>query len=125
MIVLSHRGYWHAPAEKNTPEAFARSFSQGFGTETDIRDCGGRLLMSHDPPVGQEMTFTDFLELHRRHDPSLPLAINIKADGLQRLMAAALENYRPADWFAFDMSIPDTRGWLAAGMPVFVRHSDV
>ncbi len=125
MIVLSHRGYWLAPEEKNTPAAFERSFQQGFGTETDIRDATGRLVISHDPPRGREMTFDDFLALHHRHNANLPMAINVKADGLQGLVAAALERNRPADWFVFDMSIPDTRGWLQAGFPVFVRHSDL
>lgn len=35
MIILSHRGYWKETHEKNLPIAFERSFSLGFGTETD------------------------------------------------------------------------------------------
>ena len=34
MMILSHRGYWK---EKNLPIAFERSFSLGFGTETDYK----------------------------------------------------------------------------------------
>lgn len=125
MIVLSHRGYWLTSAEKNIAAAFERSFSQGFGTETDVRDCAGKLVISHDPPLGGEMPLDDFLSLHARHDPRLPLALNIKADGLQDLFMPIVARHHPADWFVFDMSIPDTRGWLARGAPVFVRQSDI
>lgn len=48
MIVLSHRGYWKNSLEKNKFVAFERSFSMGFGTETDIRDFNGELVISHD-----------------------------------------------------------------------------
>ena len=50
MIIISHRGYWIQPAEKNTEEAFSRSFERGMGTETDVRDHRGELVISHDMP---------------------------------------------------------------------------
>ena len=56
MIVLSHRGYWKTAVEKNTPTAFKRSFELGFGTETDVRDRNGELVISHDMPNGSEIT---------------------------------------------------------------------
>jgi hypothetical protein len=124
MIILSHRGYWRTPAEKNTTPAFARSFQLGFGTETDLRDLAGRLVISHDPPAlgvpGAEVLF----ELHRATDAPLPLALNVKADGLQGMIKAMLERFAPPDAFVFDMSIPDTRGYLKAGIPVFTRQSE-
>ena len=48
MIILSHRGYWKDVNEKNQQVSFERSFSLGFGTETDIRDYKGELVISHD-----------------------------------------------------------------------------
>ena len=125
MIALSHRGYWKTPDERNTLAAFERSFLKGFGTETDVRDNAGKLVISHDPPAGDEITFDEFLGLHRRFEMNLPLALNIKADGLQSLMARALAQYRPSNYFVFDMSIPDTAAWIRAEIPVFVRHSDI
>lgn len=125
MIVLSHRGFWLSPSERNTDTAFKRSFQQGFGTETDVRDSAGKLVVSHDPPSGAEFAFGDFLNTHGAYGGRLPLAINIKADGLQRLLTEALECYQPLDCFVFDMSIPDTNAWLRTGIPVFVRHSDI
>lgn len=41
MKIISHRGFWHNPSEKNTEMAFCRSFELGFGTETDVRDSLG------------------------------------------------------------------------------------
>ena len=125
MKILSHRGFWHSVAEKNTPDAFIRSFDEGFGTETDLRDLNGQLVIAHDPATDDAMTAADCLALHQNRDPSLPLALNIKADGLQKMVGALLEEFAPCDAFVFDMSIPDMLHWLNAGVPVFTRHSDI
>jgi len=123
MIVLSHRGYWLQAPEKNQPVAFERSFALGFGTETDVRDCQGRLLMSHDMPGGAEMELDAFLAcLDGR---KLPLAINIKADGLAVPLRKAMEARGVHDWFVFDMAVPDMRAHFQAGNPVFTRMSEV
>lgn len=122
MIVLSHRGYWKTADEKNTEVAFRRSFDLGFGTETDIRDLSGELVISHDPPKGGEITFARFLELVGGRD--LPLALNIKADGLAAKVAATMATTKLSKWFVFDMSIPDTIHQLKAGNPVFSRVSE-
>ena len=53
------------------------------------------------------------------------LAVNIKADGLQAPLARALAGLDGAQWFAFDMSVPDALGYVRAGLPTFTRHSDV
>jgi len=121
--ILSHRGYWRDASEKNSQIAFRRSFDLGFGTETDLRDCAGTLVISHDMPKGGEMTLDDFLALYG--DSNLPLALNIKADGMADMLCAALRRANVVNWFAFDMSIPDTRGYLRAGAPVFMRMSEV
>lgn len=121
MIIISHRGYWLESDEKNSSIAFERSFGLGFGTETDVRDCAGELVVSHNMPSGTEMTMAAFLSLPSARD--LPLAINIKADGLTDALCHVMQDV--ADWFVFDMSIPDTRAWLKAGAPVMMRMSEV
>lgn len=123
MIIMSHRGYWKAEAEKNQEVAFNRSFDLGYGTETDVRECGGLLLMSHDIPSGSEVTLDQFLSIVDGR--VLPLAINIKADGLADVLKMAFDDHPGLDWFVFDMSIPDTRAHFSAGNPVFVRMSEV
>lgn len=126
MRILSHRGYWQAPSEKNARVAFQRSFDLGFGTETDIRDLDGTLVIAHDPPARDAMTVEDFLSLHASVNAKLPLALNVKADGLQPMTAALLRRFDlAADAFVFDMSIPDMLGWLRAGVRVFTRLSDI
>ena len=46
MIILSHRGFWKTKDEKNTITSFKRSFDCGFGTETDLRDHDGEIVIS-------------------------------------------------------------------------------
>ena len=125
MRILSHRGFWLEPSEKNTPGAFARSFRSGFGTETDIRDLDGGLVIAHDPPQRGAMTAEDMLTLHGAIGPALPLAINVKADGLQAMTAALFDRFRLSEAFVFDMSIPDMLQWLKIGVPVYTRLSDI
>jgi len=125
MQIISHRGYWKKVDEKNTAIAFERSFALGFGTETDFRDRAGELVIAHDLPTAQSGTAEDFFRLLARHDPSLPLAINIKADGLQSLLKQALRRHGVENYFLFDMSVPDALYSLKVGLRVFTRHSDV
>lgn len=125
MKILSHRGYWHAAEEKNAKIAFERSFKLGFGTETDVRDLAGTLVISHDPPSGLDsLSLEKFLSWHSQYQSDLPLALNIKADGLAAPLNSLMKNRGPLDWFVFDMSIPDMRHHLAVGNPVFVRMSE-
>jgi len=124
MIILSHRGYWKTVEEKNTPEAFARSFELGFGTETDVRDCAGELVISHDPPRQNALSCADFFDLYRKFSGKLPLALNIKADGLQSLLSAQLERSGITDYFMFDMSVPDAWVCVQQGLRVFTRQSE-
>ena len=122
MIVLSHRGYWKEAGEKNAEAAFRRSFALGFGTETDVRDCAGRLVISHDPPAGGELGFGDMLDLLDGRD--LPLALNIKADGLAARVRGELAARNLLKAFVFDMSVPDTLQQLQHGNRVYVRLSE-
>lgn len=122
--VISHRGYWLQPEERNTELAFRRSFDLGFGTETDIRDHDGELVISHDPPRGAQMPLRTFLSLLAPiQTRRLRLALNIKADGLARKLAEEMRGC-PHPWFVFDMSLPDTREQLRAGNPTFARMSE-
>ena len=124
MDVLSHRGYWTAAPEKNTPAAFERSFSLGFGTETDVRDHDGRLVISHDMPGADALPFETYLDcLARKASRPLLQAINIKADGLAAALARTMKDCAHP-WFVFDMSLPDTLGQLRAGNPVYLRMSE-
>jgi len=124
MRILSHRGFWSEPAEKNTMLAFRRSFELGFGTETDIRDHAGRLVISHDMPNGSEPGLEEVLALMRETGCNGPLAVNIKADGLQAEVARILATHADIDYFVFDMSLPDTLGYARQKSPFYLRLSE-
>jgi glycerophosphoryl diester phosphodiesterase len=124
MIILSHRGYWKEALEKNQTIAFERSFSLGFGTETDIRDYKGELFISHDIADENCISVKEMLEIYNRYDYTLPLALNIKADGLQVKLKELLEEYKIENYFVFDMSVPDTFGYLKQNIKAFTRESE-
>jgi hypothetical protein len=123
MKYLSHRGLWRTNEQKNTKRSFLDSFENGFGVETDIRDCNGQLVISHDPPTGKEQSFESFLDL--LNGQTLPLALNIKADGLFKKLAKAFQTrVELADAFVFDMSIPDLIQYANHEVPFFTRLSE-
>jgi hypothetical protein len=122
--IISHRGYWKSPEEKNGRDAFERSFSMGFGTETDFRDYNRQIVISHDIADGSALSMKDFFEIYERYSNDFPLAINIKADGLQKLLKGALERLGIENYFVFDMSVPDTLGYIDSGIRFFSRQSE-
>lgn len=124
MQIISHRGYWKLPEEKNTSVAFKRSFSLGFGTETDFRDYLEDLVISHDIASNTSFKAIKFFEIFNQYNSALPLALNIKADGLQKKLKAILKQFNIANYFVFDMSIPDTIGYIDNNIPFFSRQSE-
>ena len=124
MIILSHRGYWKEINEKNEPISFERSFSLGFGTETDIRDYKGELVISHDMADKNCISVIEMFEIYNRYDNTLPLALNIKADGLQIKLKELLEEYKIENYFIFDMSVPDGLEYLKQNIKSFTRESE-
>lgn len=122
-MILAHRGYWKKEEEKNTKEAFKRAFDCGFGIETDLRDIKGEIVISHDMPKGNEMTFEEVLVL--LDGRNLPLALNIKADGMAFKIKKLLEKYNHTNYFTFDMSIPEMVVQHKMGLNVFTGISDI
>lgn len=122
-MILAHRGYWEKEEEKNTKEAFKRAFDCGFGVETDLRDIKGEIVISHDMPKGNEMTFEEVLAL--LDGRNLPLALNIKADGMAFKIKKLLEKYNHTNYFTFDMSIPEMVVQHKMGLNVFTGISDI
>lgn len=123
MQILSHRGFWLDAGEKNQPVAFHRSFDQHFGTETDVRDRLGELVIAHDMATKEDITLVDMLDILGNRN--LPMAMNIKADGLAIPLKQTMMQAGVQDWFVFDMAVPDMRSYLLADVPVFTRMSEV
>ena len=122
--IIAHRGYWLLESEKNTITAFKRAFEHGYGIETDFRDAHGRLVISHDLPCSGVIESEEFALLCRLYKDKGTMALNIKADGLQALIKTFIYKAKISNHFVFDMSVPDTRGYLALGIPVFTRMSE-
>jgi hypothetical protein len=123
--ILAHRGLWRTPDEKNSRSALGTALERGYGLETDVRDYGGRLVISHDPPTADALPLETLLDDYRRMGASGALALNIKSDGLAAPMVAALQSYEVANYFVFDMSVPDMLHYHRLGANAYSRHSDV
>jgi glycerophosphoryl diester phosphodiesterase len=124
MIVLAHRGFWNRPEEQNSLQSFERSFEHGFGVETDIRDRMGELVISHDMAREDSLSAVEFFELYSRIGRGVPLALNIKADGLQSALAELLQRFSVRNYFVFDASIPDSLKYVKMGLRFFTRQSE-
>lgn len=126
MKIVAHRGTWTQKQEQNTIAALQASVESGYGIEFDVRDYAGDLVISHDPPIERGITFKDLLDViaETAHEKSVPLAINVKSDGLASAIKALLDGYPALDGFVFDMSVPDMRHYLKLGIPTFARLSD-
>jgi len=126
MNILAHRGYWLKPEEKNSAIAFERALNFGFGIETDLRDAGGEIVISHDVPSGGEMKLQDFFGMCVSYPIGRPLALNIKSDGLRLVLKQNLEQrgIPESEYFVFDMSFPDGMSYIAAGLPAYTRISE-
>ena len=126
MKIVSHRGFWLSPEEMNSEAAFRRSFSKGFGTETDIRDHQGRLCISHDMPTKDPMPVEQLFDIFVKYDQTLPLFLNIKADGIGEALRKVLDEYSIKNYFAFDMSVPEMIYYKKKALLDFItRMSDV
>jgi hypothetical protein len=124
MEIISHRGLWKSEEEKNTIIAFENSFKNGFGTETDLRDYRGKLVISHDIADENCISANQFFEIYKSYSIKSTLALNIKSDGLQKKLFDLLKKYEIENYFVFDMSIPDTLGYLKHNLSFYTRQSE-
>ena len=124
MQIIAHRGFWLDPSEKNTSIAFTRALENGFGIETDFRDLNGKLVVSHDLPEDSMMTIDTFVNLYVANCGVGLMALNIKADGLQALVKKLVKDSGMKNYFVFDMSVPDMRGYFSEEIPTFTRLSE-
>lgn len=121
MKIIAHRGFWLNISEQNSEVAFKRALNNDFGIETDVRDFGRSLVISHDIPSENSMTLDFFLELCQS-TPQHVLALNVKSDGLQSLLIQKKIN---SAHFFFDMSVPDMLGYKHSNLNFYTRYSDI
>jgi len=103
-----------------------RALRAGFGIETDIRDRGGKIVVSHDPPLLGSLLFSGLLADWRDQGilTGRSLALNVKSDGLLPLLAPLRADLERSDHFFFDMSFPQMLAYSRAGLPVSIRISE-
>lgn len=125
MRILAHRGLWHTKNEQNTLLSFEKSLKAGFGIETDLRDTGGGgVKLCHDAFITDAPSLDEFFVLCKTYPQNYPLALNVKADGLQNAVKKLIEKYQIQNYFFFDMSVPDALYYLKMGLKVFTRQSE-
>lgn len=124
MQILAHRGAWSSRDEQNTAPILYKALTSGWGIETDIRDLNGELVVSHDMPRDGVLTVAQFLDDYIASKADAMLALNIKSDGLTIRLKQLLDERNITQYFCFDMSVPDTMPYLAAGMNVAARLSE-
>ena len=122
MKIISHRGFWQIPSEKNTLAAFRRSLDGSFGFETDIRDYKNKLTISHDVPESSGLDLIEVLNLINEN--RVLLTWNVKADGLISLIQESFSEDLLKQSVFFDMSIPETLNYKKNNLPYLVRMSE-
>lgn len=125
---LAHRGIWDEDTSKNSKESLFKALSNKFGIETDIRDLNGSLVISHDPATkNNSFPVKDLFHFYNEIKSDSILALNIKSDGLQELLNQLLcvYNIPKANYFTFDMSIPDLNQYAKTNISRYTRLSDI
>jgi len=126
MIILCHRGIWESEIEQNTVEALMLAVENKFGIETDIRDHNSSVVISHDLPSDKSPLLEVLLEKIAKSGAQPAIALNIKADGLQKEVQQQLSSFDIKHAFVFDMSVPDMRRYMMqTDVEVFTRHSEI
>ncbi|MCW1578911.1 hypothetical protein OLS50_01735, partial [Campylobacter jejuni] len=64
----------------------------------------GGIVVSHDMASENCLKLEDFFKLYKKYNTNLPLALNIKADGLQIPLKKLIQKYKITNYFVFDMS---------------------
>ena len=123
--IIAHRGHWDSPTEKNSFTALKRALDSGLGIETDLRDLNGEIVVSHDPPSGELLTARSLFEYYVAQDCPGLLALNIKSDGLQASLKELIEDIGVTSYVCFDMSVPDSLGYIRSDLPILARISDL
>ena len=128
MEIIAHRGFWDKTDDQNTLDSFRAALSHGFGIETDLRDFNGEIVISHDIPSKASLSMEDFIHeyvlITEKYDYRPYLALNIKSDGLQNEVKKILTKNNITNYFLFDMSVPDTLGFIKCNLKLFTRRSE-
>lgn len=117
--IYAHRGIWDSSSEMNSKRAIDAAKAGGFSIETDIRDFSQTIVISHDPVVCENR-----LTLNQVLDSQYSFALNIKSDGLLKLLEPFHDLIKNSNSFLFDGSIPEMIKYKNSGLPYALRLSE-
>jgi len=118
-LIYAHRGVWTSPDQQNSPSSIETAHKLGFGIETDFRSHNNQLVVSHDPYIDKEI-----LDLDEFNFQDIPVAMNLKEDGLSGQYRDFLEINQNQFSFVFDGSIPEMAKIRDTGLPHALRLSE-
>ncbi len=124
MKIICHRGYFGKGIPENSLESFEKAFENGFGIETDIRDHNQEIVISHDMATNVSLPLKELFSLHSLKKYNQVIALNIKADGLQKHLMKLIDKYNITKYFVFDMSIPDMLKYQKSKIKFYTRMSE-
>ena len=122
MQIISHRGIWGSGAADNSEEAIFRSFRLGIGTEMDVRDKDGRLVLSHGLPVGNCAEFEKVVKWCKDNGFSGCLALDVKSCGLASELSKIMDDR--GNYFFFGMPLPEMLEFREQNLTFFTRESE-
>ncbi len=125
MQIIAHRGIWKEECEKNSLESLSNALKKVYGVETDIRDYNGEIVISHGMPTNRKVLLSRLFDIYNGIHLDNLLALNIKADGLQKKLKVLIEKYNIKNYFLFDMSIPEMVCYKSEKMRFYTRQSDI
>ena len=118
-LIYTHRGFWQGCDDQNSLLAIIKAEQNDFGAEIDVRSHAGTVQLSHDPlQLSEYCTLNDLASL------TLPLAINLKEDGILGLINNSGVLNRNENSFVFDGSTPQMLTAKKMGMRHALRVSE-
>ncbi len=117
--IYAHIGVWTSLEQQNSRLSIETDHKLGFGVETDFRSHNNRLVVAHDPYID-----TEVLSLAEFNFQDIPVAMNIKEDGLSEQYREFLDTNQHELSFVFDGSIPEMRKIFDTGLPHALRLSE-
>ncbi len=118
-LIYAHRGVGTSRDQQNSPLSMETAHKLGFGVETDFRSHNNRLVISHDPYMDN-----DFACLNEFDFQDIPVAMNVKEDGLFKQYQEFLDTNQHEHSFIFDGSIPEMAKIRDMGLPHALRLSE-
>ncbi len=118
-LIYAHRGIWRTPDQQNSLQSIEATRIAGYGVETDFRSKNQSLVISHDPYDDSNLLAVDKIDFSE-----IPVAINVKEDGLLTQYESFFNKYPNRHTFLFDGSIPEMVKIREKGLPHALRLSE-